>query len=482
MEYPSLNDFYYKLKAEYDKNGNITDYILIYVSDNFYKATDIDPERVLNRRISEIVVDNDDSMGLKDLYLYVHPKTSGKYEIFIKNLDRWYIVNIFTDKSDENGMMFIHYSDISTVRNNNNFLFDNSSNGLKNNIYYLKDKERLYYKDKLTGLYNKCFLDEEILRLDTKRQLPISLIMGDINGLKLINDAFGHYMGDRSLKKAAEIISGTCRSDDIISRIGGDEFVMLLPRTSEDMASSIVERIKRECENNPLDFIKINISFGAATKTSVDEDIYQTLGKAEERMYFNKLKESKKAKQSMINFLKSKLEKITFETKAHYDRLKELSLIIADELNLSDVQKEELRLLCEFHDIGKIGVSKNILQKTGSLNTEEWENIKRHSEIGYYIAKEFREATPIDELILIHHERWDGNGYPGFLKDEEIPIVARVFAIADAYDAMVNGRPYKDRMTNKDALKEIRDKSGSQFDPNIADIFIRKMEQEKQII
>jgi HD-GYP domain-containing protein (c-di-GMP phosphodiesterase class II) len=184
----------------------------------------------------------------------------------------------------------------------------------------------------------------------------------------------------------------------------------------------------------------------------------------------------------MIKFLKSRLEKITYETKSHYERLKGLTSIMAEALNLSYEEREELRLLCEFHDIGKIGVSRNILQKEGSLDSEEWETVKRHSEIGYYIAKEFRDAKPIDELILIHHERWDGKGYPGLFKNEEIPIVARIFAIADAYDVMVNDRPYKSRMTNKDALQEILEKAGSQFDPNIAGLFVRMMEKEEQIV
>lgn len=199
-------------------------------------------------------------------------------------------------------------------------------------------------------------------------------------------------------------------------------------------------------------------------------------------MYFKKLKESKETKLSMIKFLKSRLEKITYETRSHYERLKGLTMMMAEALGLSDSEKDELLLLCEFHDIGKIGVSKTILQKEGALDNEEWENVKRHSEIGYYIAREFRDASSIDELILIHHERWDGNGYPGLFKQEAIPIVARVFAIADAYDVMVNDRPYKTRMTRREALKEISEQSGKQFDPHISDLFIKTMEKQEIIV
>ena len=155
---------------------------------------------------------------------------------------------------------------------------------------------------------------------------------------------------------------------------------------------------------------------------------------------------------------------------------------MAEALDLSEIEKEELRLLCEFHDIGKIGVSKNILQKEGKLSSEEWENVKRHSEIGYYIAKEIKDASSIDELILTHHERWDGKGYPGLLKNEEIPLVARIFALADAYDVMVNDRPFQTKMTKKAALEEIRKQSGRQFDPTLAEIFISLLENEKLVV
>jgi diguanylate cyclase (GGDEF)-like protein len=478
VEYPSKYDFYLKFKPIYNKEGNFIDYILNYVSDSFTEAVDINPELILGKKFSEIVIDID-VFGFKEFYFNIIPKSKLKYELYIKDLERWYLISAFTDMSNYEDELIIYYINITDIKQQGQSLLNNDAEG---KIYYLNDRDKLLYRDKLTELYNKNFFEEELSRLDTKRQLPISLIMGDINGLKLINDAFGHSMGDRVLKRAAEIMTDSFRDEDIISRVGGDEFIILLPMTTEDTALKIVERVKRKCELNPLDYIKINISFGAATKLSVDEDINKIYKKAEDRMYFNKLKESKEAKLSMINFLKNRLEKITYETKSHYDRLKELTMMMADALGLSETEREELRLLCEFHDIGKIGVSKNILQKQGRLNGEEWENIKRHSEIGYYIAKEIKDASSIDELILIHHERWDGKGYPGLLKNDEIPLAARIFALADAYDVMVNDRPFKTRMTKNEALQEIKEQSGRQFDPILAEIFINVMEgQEKAI-
>lgn len=477
LEILSKYDFYLKFKPIYRNDGKFVDYLLTYISDNFYENIGINPNIILNKKLSEIVVDTN-KLGFKEFYFNIIPKAKIKYELYIQELDRWFIINVFTDMSNSKEYMIIYYVDVTHIKQKNLLTPYYNNN---NNILYLKDKDRLLFKDKLTELYNKYFFDEELSRLDTKRQLPISLIMGDINGLKLINDAFGHSMGDSVLKKAAEIMINSFREEDIISRVGGDEFVILLPKTTEKVALEIINRIKRKCENNPLDYLKINISFGVATKTSIEEDINKIYKKAEDRMYFNKIKESKEAKLSMISFLKNKLKKITYETESHYERLKVLTKLMADALNLSEKEKKELELLSEFHDIGKIGISKNILQKEGKLNREEWENIKRHSEIGYYIAKEIKNASIIDELILIHHERWDGDGYPGLYKNEEIPLVARIFALADAYDMMVNDRPFKSRMTKAAALEETREQSGRQFDPKLAEIFISLMQKEEQL-
>ncbi|MFA9423109.1 MAG: GGDEF domain-containing protein, partial [Sedimentibacter sp.] len=235
MEYPSKNDFYFKFKAIYNLEGNFIDYELLYVSDTFFIATKMDPKLILGKKFAEIVVENEDILGFKELYLNMIPKARFKTELFIEELERWYLINIFTDKNDQEDLLIINYVDVTNIRQNTQSNLE-SLNDASDNIFYLKDIDKRYYKDRLTGLYNKNFLEEEILRLDTKRQLPMSLIMGDINGLKLINNAFGHIMGDSALKKAAEIMTDCFRDEDIISRIGGDEFIILLPKTSEETA------------------------------------------------------------------------------------------------------------------------------------------------------------------------------------------------------------------------------------------------------
>ncbi|MGE5677511.1 MAG: diguanylate cyclase, partial [Pseudomonadota bacterium] len=407
MEYPSKNDFFLNFKALIDDKDHFVDYILVNISESFSSATDVKAEHILGRRISEIVQEYDNSIfGIKDIYYSMIPKTRRKFEKYIKELDRWYLISIFSDSSD---FLMLFYNDVTKIKKSKEAMYYNPENTA--DIYHLNEKhEAISYKDKLTGLYSRDFFDEELSRLDSERQLPISLIMGDLNGLKLINDAFGHETGDKALKRVSEIMKRNFRKEDIISRVGGDEFIVLLPKTSEKVAMSIVKRIKNDCNANPMDFVKISISLGVSSKTAVDEDIRGVQKKAEDRMYFNKLTESKEAKLSMIDYIRDKLEEMKFESKEHVERLKKLCLMIAGKLGLSEIEKEELRLLCEYHDIGEIGIPSRILNKKEALSKSEWKSLRRHSEIGYYIIGGSRETLAINELILMHHERWDGKG------------------------------------------------------------------------
>ncbi len=476
MEHISKNDFFLIFKGIFNTEGNFEDYILTKTSDNFQEVSGMDPNYILGEKISKIAVEEMNSIKLREIQKYMIPNTKKKHEIYLKDLNKTYFINIFSDDRD---YMIIFYTDISK--------YIKEIEKLKFKLQYSEGevidftkKDLTRYKDSLTRLYTREFFYEELKRLNTIRQLPLSLIMGDLNGLKLINDAFGHSMGDKALKRTGEILQETFRDEDIIARVGGDEFMILLTKTDEKTAEAILERVKEKCLERPLEIININISFGISTKTNSKENIYEVLKVAENKMYFNKLKEGKQAKLSIINYLKETLQKITFENKNHYERLKVMGLEMAGILNFNEVEIEEIKLLCDYHDIGKIGVPKKILQKKAKLTQQEWRSMKKHPEIGYNIIKESREVISIDELILHHHERWDGKGYPGLLEGKEIPLVVRLFSILDSYDAMVNKRPYKKQMTKKEALDEIKNKAGSQFDPNIAKVFIELMKDTKK--
>ncbi len=330
----------------------------------------------------------------------------------------------------------------------------------------------LSFHDHLTGLYNRRFFEEELNRLNTKRQLPLSFIMGDLNGLKLINDVFGHNEGDNLLVKTAEILKKICRSDDILARWGGDEFVILLPRTSITDSEEIVERIVKECKKTKRYKIPIILSLGTATKEMSVQDIQAIIIDAESNMYRNKLAQKESSTSSIISVLEQALYEKSTETKEHTDRVRDLALKLGKSVNLHASQLDETSLLASLHDIGKVAISETILAKEGKLTKQEWEVIKRHPEIGFNITSSSPQIAHIAKAILSCHENWDGSGYPMGIAGESIPIISRIILISDTYDVMTRGRTYKDPMSKDDAIKEFKRYAGTQFDPILVDKFI----------
>ena len=355
-----------------------------------------------------------------------------------------------------------------------------SLEGLIIDITIQKERENqilyLTYHDVLTGVYNRRFFDEEKVRLNNNSFLPLSIIVGDINGLKLINDALGHSEGDKLIKKIAEIILSCCDNGEIVARVGGDEFGILLPNTGADDVYRKMKQIEKACSEykgkNDEDPYIISISLGCATKNSMDESLVDTIKLAEDYMYRDKLLQSRSLHSSIISSMKTTLFEKSQETEEHAQRMIKLSRAIGNKMKLKDEQLNELELLSTLHDIGKIGISDAILNKPEMLSDEEWLEMKKHPLIGYRIAKSSHELASIAEYIMYHHERWDGKGYPSGLKEEEIPLLSRILAVVDAYDAMTEDRSYRKAMTKEAAIKEIKDNIGKQFDPNIAKIFI----------
>ncbi|MGE5544515.1 MAG: PAS domain S-box protein [Bacillota bacterium] len=340
-----------------------------------------------------------------------------------------------------------------------------------------KQKEIVYlsYHDQLTGLYNRRFFEEEKKRLDTPRNLPITLVMADVNGLKLTNDAFGHSVGDELLRRAAEVIKKELRADDIIARIGGDEFCILLPKTSSREAEGIIKRIRKAVAQEKVGNAVLSISFGWGTKQESGEDMDQVFKRAEDEMYRYKLSESTGMRYQTVKLIIQGLYAKHTREELHSFRVSQLCGEIGSALGLSLEAIRELRTGGLMHDIGKITIDENILEKSGPLTESERLEVNRHVETGYRILSSVNEFAQIAEFVLAHHERWDGWGYPRGLKGEEIPLEARIIAIADAYDAMTTERPYCRALSKEEAIRELRENAGSQFDPVITQVFIEKV-------
>ncbi|MGD9566772.1 MAG: transporter substrate-binding domain-containing protein [Sedimentibacter sp.] len=328
------------------------------------------------------------------------------------------------------------------------------------------------YHDELTGLYNRMYMVEILKQLEKENYLPFSIIVADLNGLKITNDTFGHETGDQMLISVSEIIKKNIKAYHVACRIGGDEIVVLMPSTAERESIDIVENIENATLNAKEGPIKPLVALGCAT-TYDDHNSYSILFKlAEDRMYADKMANCERNYDMIINSIKNYLYENKYENQEHYKRLITVCRQMGKTLNLDKNDIENLALLAELHDIGKVGLEKELLLKEGSLTKEEWQRVKRHPELGFKIVSASTKLSHIGKGIFAHHEHWDGSGYPQGLKGEEIPFIARLFSIVEAYDVMTHERSYKPIYTKDMAIKELKDNSGTQFDPNLVELFV----------
>lgn len=333
--------------------------------------------------------------------------------------------------------------------------------------------EYLSFHDSMTGLYNRRFFEAELSRLDVSRNYPISILYGDINGLKLANDIFGHEVGDKLIMTVSKIIKMECRGDDIIARIGGDEYAIILPKANRDVVEGIVSRIMKAIERERLNGIVVSVSFGWATKQSEGEALEDTLKKADERMYKKKLKESPVMRRNTVELIISKAEELGIVQAKIKSKDADILDGLSRELELDDRERELLFESYRLRNIGKYALDKSILESTEKLKNSDWNSVKRHPELGYRILSATPKYERYADFILYHHENWDSTGYPNGIGEKSIPLISRVIAVVDAYSSMVEDRKFRRAYDRDFAISEIKSCSGKRYDPDIVDIFLR---------
>lgn len=347
-------------------------------------------------------------------------------------------------------------------------------------------------KDELTQLQNRRYYYERMgneLSAATSLKHGVSLLLLDVDDLKSINEAFGHQVGDAVLRKFALVLNECSNGSHIPIRLGGDEFAVIMPgadrRTADALAWSIWETLA-DAPIHETDYasIYLGVSIGTSGYPWGGTNLEEITHWADTKLYANKLERKGIANlrdgQSennlaavVVDVLSAALDVRDRMTHRHGRRVARTAAAVARAMNLPNDMVLEIEYTAGLHDIGKVGVADSILRKAGALDEEEWREMRRHSEMGYDILNGIDFFKGAAEIVYAHHERYDGCGYPRGLAGEDVPLGARVFAVVDSYDAMTSCRLYRDVMPRQAALREIANNSGTQFDPNVVEAFIK---------
>lgn len=469
LETPTLSDEYIKssniLKTVID---NVPELIFFKDSNGRYQVSNKHCDEFYSSKgIHNIIGKMDCELPLSKEFI----TTCAEHDLIVINDKKPLYIEESIDLKDGNKQIF---ETIKTpvIDNNNNIIgivgvvkdITNQKN-LENNLRYLS------YTDSLTGLRNRASFHQKINELIDSESFPIKIIMGDVNGLKIVNDTFGHIEGDNLIVSMAEKLKEIYSNSDLIFRWGGDEFILLIPNCNDEDYCSLIDKLNLIDKDNSNTNFNLSLSIGSSIINDKNDKLDDALNDAENKLYRQKLLVGKSVRSSILSTLIKTLQIKNVETKDHTERVVNYSLSIGKKLNLDIETLDELALVAKLHDIGKIGIPEEILLKPSKLTHDEFEIMKTHSEKGYRLIMTLPELSHIARGVLTHHEKFDGSGYPLGLAGNEIPLISRIISIVDAYDAMTNNKVYNNVKSKSIAISELKKYSGTQFDPEIVDIF-----------
>jgi diguanylate cyclase (GGDEF)-like protein len=360
-------------------------------------------------------------------------------------------------------------------------------------------------KDFLTGLYAHRALQDElerVVRASSRRGEPLAIVATDIDNFKLFNDTYGHSSGDQVLKMIAEQLARLCQDGCLAARFGSDDFMVILPKANREAAFDFARSVQgwlaeKDFQVRGGERIPISVSCGVAIFPEDGQKRHELLAVADANLYESKglggkivgRSESQKEKAElrklgtfgMLESLVTSVDNKDHYTKAHSENVTEYALMLAQELGYSEQVQKTLRIAGLIHDAGKICIPDRVLRKPGPLTPGEYEIVKHHVVIAEHLLVDLPNVDQVRDAALNHHEWFDGTGYPKALKGDQIPLLGRIMAIADAFSAMILDRPYRKGRTISEALAELERCAGTQLDPELVEAFVRAVGRQEAV-
>ena len=436
-----------------DDDGTPYDYEFLEVNDAYEQLTGLSAKEIINKRATEVLKSiTEQEIEMISFYADV-AINGGKKEIenFSEHTNTW------------------HKIDVNSIEKNYfvTFITDTCREFSPDEV----KSTPINYEEHLNDLQT------QLERLDDKKYLPLTLILVDINGLKLSIDAFGQKTGELIIERVEKTLKKECGEDDIVSQIGSDEFILLLTKSDTAQAEKTIKRINFGITMEKVNNFSMSVSIGFAIKQNESDDMNDVFNRAEEEMYRQSVFEGTKMKRKVIDSIMDTLFERSKREMVHSRKVSKYCVDMALRLGFSDVETKQIRLAGLMHNIGKIG---NLSKSQGKkmMGIEDMTDKMQHPELGRKILGSVSELADISTIVLEHHERWDGKGYPRGLKGEQISISARIVAVADMYAMITTDRPFMKTLEVSEALAEIKKSVGTLFDPIVANNFIEMIREE----